>query len=485
MLYNLRPKVRMSTDKDKERYRIKILMDVIEFITIIVSIPLAYQITSFFLGFFNYTWQPNIQQFTFFSIFILISWIVLYQAISLARLPAVQRHLTIFFHFVRVNFLNLVVLLILKFIFNLQSIPYIFIFFFVPVSMLITFAIRVLAFSKLNIYRTNGHNLRHVMVFADYCSENIIDRFIHQKEWGYKVDYIVTQTASIKEKYKKDIRILPDFIDLKKVLDNQVIDEVIYSKSQVDREELKKIVRLCNEVGVIFRLQSCSSPVDQVYLQMKTLNNQKQLALADLPSNNIPIVIKAMADIYFALTAVILLAPLFLFIAVLIKLESRGPVFFRQERLGLRGRKFKLYKFRTMAENAEQLLESLKKENEMDGPAFKMKEDPRITRVGKILRKTGIDEFPQLFNVIAGEMSLIGPRPPLEDEVRQYKRWQLRRLSVKPGITCTWQVIPNRNDVKFEKWMQLDLNYIDNWSLSKDLKLMFKTIGTMFMASGR
>jgi exopolysaccharide biosynthesis polyprenyl glycosylphosphotransferase len=485
MLYNLRPKVKLSTDEKKIRYRIKLLMDVIEFLTIIVSIPLAYYITSLFLGFFNYTWQPDLQQFTFFSIFILISWIVLYQAISMARLPASQRHLTIFFHFVRVNFVNLIVLLILKFIFNLQSIPYIFVFFFVPISMIITFLIRVLAFSKLKIYRTNGHNLRRVLVFADYCSESIIDRFIYQKEWGYKVDYIVTQSSTIKEKYRNDIKILPGFVDIKEVLDNQIIDEVIYSKSQIDREELKKIVRLCNEVGVIFRLQSCTSPVDQVYLQMKTLNNQKQLALVDLPSNNIPLVIKGMADIYFSLTAVILLSPLFLLTALLIKLESRGPVFFKQERVGLRGRKFKLYKFRTMTENAEELLDTLKQENEMDGPAFKMKEDPRVTRLGKILRKTGLDEFPQLFNVIAGEMSLIGPRPPLEDEVRHYKRWHLRRLSVKPGITCTWQVIPNRNDVKFEKWMQLDLNYIDNWTLTKDVKLIFKTIGAMFMASGR
>ena len=127
----------------------------------------------------------------------------------------------------------------------------------------------------------------------------------------------------------------------------------------------------------------------------------------------------------------------------------------------------------------------MEKHNEADGPTFKIKNDPRITKVGRILRKTGLDELPQLFNVVIGEMSLIGPRPPLEKEVIQYERWQLRRLSVKPGITCTWQVLDNRNEISFEKWMKLDLQYIDNWSILKDIKLMFLTLNTFIRATGR
>lgn len=134
--------------------------------------------------------------------------------------------------------------------------------------------------------------------------------------------------------------------------------------------------------------------------------------------------------------------------------------------------------------NAEQVLETLRDKNEVDGPVFKIKKDPRITRIGSFLRKTGLDELPQLYNVFKGEMSLIGPRPPLPKEVEQYERWQLRRLSVRPGITCTWQVIPNRNDVNFEKWMKLDLQYIDNWNFGKDMLLFFKTIRTFFTAGG-
>jgi lipopolysaccharide/colanic/teichoic acid biosynthesis glycosyltransferase len=178
------------------------------------------------------------------------------------------------------------------------------------------------------------------------------------------------------------------------------------------------------------------------------------------------------------------LAPVFFFIGMIIKLDSRGPIFFKQERVGLRGRRFMLYKFRTMVNDAEKLLEKLHEKNEADGPVFKIKSDPRITRIGQFLRKTGLDELPQLYNVFIGEMSLIGPRPPLPSEVAKYERWQLRRLSVKPGITCTWQIVPNRNNVKFEKWMRLDLQYIDNWSLYKDASLFVRTILTFFHCSG-
>lgn len=471
--------------KSNNNVQLKIIIALIELSTILISLPLAYFIASHILSYFNYKWNFNLQQFLFFTILIIISWFAISRVTSIAILPKPKRYLTLFFQFVRVNFLNLIALLILKFVLILDAIPLIFIFLFVPVSMLITFFFRVLTFRKLNIYRTNVQNLRHVIVIADSCSSGIIDKLIEQKDWGFNIKSIITQSTSIKNKYEKYIKVHNNCLNIKSILDNKVIDEVIYSKREIDNKEINYLVRICSEVGVIFRLQSCVSPADPVYLQMQTVTGNKKITLVDTPSNRMPLIIKTMADVYFSITAVILLSPLFLLIALLIKLESKGPVFFKQERIGLRGRKFKLYKFRTMVADAEKLLERLKERNEMDGPTFKMKDDPRITKLGKFLRKTGLDEFPQLFNVISGEMSLIGPRPPLESEVKQYKRWQLRRLSVKPGITCTWQIIANRNDVKFEKWMLLDLSYIDNWTLKKDAMLLLKTIRSMFNASGR
>jgi len=180
----------------------------------------------------------------------------------------------------------------------------------------------------------------------------------------------------------------------------------------------------------------------------------------------------------------ICLSPFILLIGLLVFLTSKGPVIFQQERIGLRGRPFLMYKFRTMIVNADEIRDTLKSQNEMDGPVFKIKNDPRITKIGRFLRKTGLDELPQLFNVIKGEMSLIGPRPPLKEETVNYKNWQLRRLSIKPGLSCFWQVKPERNSIKFEKWMELDLAYIDNWSLRLDFLILLKTIKTVFQRSG-
>jgi lipopolysaccharide/colanic/teichoic acid biosynthesis glycosyltransferase len=178
------------------------------------------------------------------------------------------------------------------------------------------------------------------------------------------------------------------------------------------------------------------------------------------------------------------LSPVLLTIAIMIKMTSKGPIIFKQARVGLRGRQFSLFKFRTMIVDAEKLKKALEAENEMDGPVFKIKDDPRVTSIGKFLRKTGLDELPQLFNILRGEMSLIGPRPPLPSETLQYKRWQLRRLSVKPGLSCFWQIKPDRNNIKFEKWMELDLAYIDNWSLRLDFIILLKTIRTVFQRTG-
>jgi len=176
-------------------------------------------------------------------------------------------------------------------------------------------------------------------------------------------------------------------------------------------------------------------------------------------------------------------APAFAAIALAIKLESPGPVFFRQRRIGLNGREFWMWKFRSMCHDAEARRAELERHNEMDGPVFKMSQDPRVTRVGRLLRRTSLDEFPQFWNVLRGRMSVVGPRPPLPEEVRRYKRWQRRRLSVKPGLTCLWQV-RGRNQLDFAEWMALDLHYIDTWSLWGDLKIVLMTIPAILMGRG-
>lgn len=191
-------------------------------------------------------------------------------------------------------------------------------------------------------------------------------------------------------------------------------------------------------------------------------------------------VTKRLIDIVGSLCGIILLSPLFLIVAVLIKLEDpKGKVFFAQERNGRYPKTFKMYKFRSMVHNAEDLLKDLMDRNEQTGPVFKINDDPRITKVGKFIRKTSIDELPQLFNVLKGDMSLVGPRPPIPREVEQYNSYQMQRLAVKPGLTCIWQV-SGRNNIGFDEWVEMDIEYIKTRNLWLDIKLIFKTVGVLF-----
>lgn len=190
-------------------------------------------------------------------------------------------------------------------------------------------------------------------------------------------------------------------------------------------------------------------------------------------------VIKRLIDIVCSFLGVLVLSPLFIIIAIIIKMTSKGPVFFSQKRVGKNGKEFDMYKFRSMVVNAEELKEKLAAKNEMSGPMFKMKDDPRVTKVGKFIRKTSIDELPQLWNVLKGDMSLVGPRPSLPKEVAQFENWMYKRLEVKPGLTCYWQV-SGRNNIDFEDWMKLDIKYVDERSTWIDIKLIFKTVGVLF-----
>lgn len=414
----------------------------------------------------------------------LISWSLLLKITMLAKIPRTQRYLNIFFNFVRVGFIELIFLLLAKLIIGFDMISFKFIAFYSGMNLFFLFHFRILTYRIFKIFRSRGYDLHKVVMIANFLSDEFIEKIIEEKEWGFDLVKIISNSKLIAKKFGDQIPVVPESVDLKNILDTEVVDEVIYSKSEVNEEEIKRLIKMCNEVGVIFRMQSDLSPLRDLKIQLNTLNEEEQLSLTDSPANNLSLFIKYLSDLYFSFFMLLALMPVFIFIAILIKIDSKGPVFFLQERVGLRGRRFMIYKFRTMIVDAEKVLEKLKAQNEADGPAFKMKNDPRITRIGRILRKTGLDELPQLYNVFKGQMSLIGPRPPLPKEVEQYERWQLRRLSVKPGISCTWQIVPNRNDVKFDSWMKMDLQYIDNWSFKKDVKLFFETIKTFFTASG-
>lgn len=216
-----------------------------------------------------------------------------------------------------------------------------------------------------------------------------------------------------------------------------------------------------------------------MYESMDKVQGEEEYIKVD-DSNRIYLFLKRTIDIFGSTFGLIMLSPLFLIVAIAIKIEdSKGSVLFSQKRVGQYGKEFNMYKFRSMVSNAEELKAKLMEQNEMSGPMFKMKHDPRITKVGKFIRKTSIDELPQLINILKGEMSLVGPRPSLPKEVAKFEPWMLERLEVKPGLTCYWQVM-GRNDIDFEYWMKLDIKYVHDRNLWLDIKLILKTFFVLF-----
>jgi exopolysaccharide biosynthesis polyprenyl glycosylphosphotransferase len=348
------------------------------------------------------------------------------------------------------------------------------------------FFARIMEYKMFKIYRAKGFNYINIVLISDDSSLQFIENLISNKDWGYRIMAIFTESPKLKEKYEKAIILLPkEYLGvLNDLMEVDIIDEVLYTKSKVIPSEVRNVVRSCEELGVVFRLKYEDNKINLTNAVKTNIANEKFLNFINIPYNSTALAIKKIIDICGALFLIITLSPLLLIIGISVKLTSRGPIIFKQARVGLRGRQFNLYKFRTMVVNAEILKKDLETANEVDGPVFKIKDDPRVTKIGSFLRKSGLDELPQLINVLKGEMSLIGPRPPLLKETQQYKRWQLRRLSVKPGLSCFWQVKPDRNNIKFEKWMELDLAYIDNWSLRLDFIILLKTIKTVFQRTG-
>ncbi len=281
-----------------------------------------------------------------------------------------------------------------------------------------------------------------------------------------------------------EVSVLGGWDHLEKILREKPVSEV-YVAGNVRKHDcqMQSCIKVCEKLGVPFALPASgfrlerarpmdSHGVGDGYLHYLAVDGKPHL-----------MAIKRLFDIAASALALWLLLPLLLIVALVVKLTSRGPVFFKQVRVGLHGRSFHMLKFRSMAIDAEARKAALMARNEQSGPVFKMKNDPRITFVGRFIRRYSIDELPQLINVLRGDMSVVGPRPPVPSEVARYEAWQLRRLSVRPGLTCIWQV-SGRSQISFEQWMYLDLQYIDHWSLAQDFSLIFKTVPVVITGRG-
>jgi len=322
---------------------------------------------------------------------------------------------------------------------------------------------------RLVLFRLKKHgalDIRNVAVVGAGPSAGGLARKIEEHgDWGLKLVGIFERQ------------------EVRPLLERGGVDELIVVTDKEPLSEFRDIFLLCEEMGVTARVVLNFFPHSFARTELETFGGFPLLSFSTTPTNEALMLVRRIMDI--AIVSIFGI-PVLLIVglsAIAIKLTSPGPIFFKQQRCGLNGRLFTMYKLRSMVDNAEQNRAELEALNEMDGPVFKLSRDPRRTPVGKLLRKFSIDEFPQLYNVLRGDMSLVGPRPPLPQEVARYERWQRRRLSMKPGITCLWQV-SGRNEVSFQDWMKLDLTYIDNWSLLLDLKILLKTVPVVLLGRG-
>jgi len=344
---------------------------------------------------------------------------------------------------------------------------------------------RLALFGLLRMARRLGRNTRNVLIVGSGPRAVSVKRRIEQNpHWGLRVvGYVDDADTPISPEI--DARSMRKMVEMRRILRDEVIDEVIIAAPRSMFVQMSGLVSACGEAGIPFTLLS---DVFGDYLPPPAVTRFGSLAalrFAPVHHSQTRIAVKRALDILGAAIGLTISAPIIGAAALAVRLSSPGPAFFRQTRIGLYGRRFTLYKLRTMVADAEQQKDALAHLNEMSGPVFKIRKDPRVTPLGSWLRRFSIDELPQLWNVLRGHMSLVGPRPPLPHEVGQYETFERRRLSMRPGLTCLWQ-IGGRNRVRdFDEWVRMDLEYIDAWSLTLDLRILAQTIPVVIRAEGQ
>jgi exopolysaccharide biosynthesis polyprenyl glycosylphosphotransferase len=335
--------------------------------------------------------------------------------------------------------------------------------------------------------RFKGLNYRTILIVGTGRRAIDVARVIQgHKYWGYKIVGFIEDGHRLPNGWAR-YRIYGSVPDLRRLLEHgefpEPLDEIVFAVTRKKLDEMKQMFIMCEELGIRARVAMNFFTNRVARIELEELEGIPFLTFTTTPSNETQLAFKRALDVAISAALLVLSTPLIVIAAIAIKMSSGGSVIFKQERIGLNGRTFTLYKFRTMLEDAHARRDEVNHLNEMTGPVFKSKTDPRVTAIGRFLRKFSLDELPQLWNVLKGDMSLVGPRPPIPEEVRSYHRWHRRRLSMKPGLTCLWQ-ISGRNNIDFDRWMQLDLQYIDNWSPGLDMKILLRTIPAVLSGRG-
>ncbi len=326
--------------------------------------------------------------------------------------------------------------------------------------------------------------VKHIMlVGTDRSAHDLETTIIDRQDGSFVLVGCLAAQGHSEDEHTMRTPLLGSVENFDAIVDEHIVDCVVYAGDYEDMETVRSVARRCHVRGIDF-VFGADPPGDSFNdIRVEHIGCRALFLCRAVEHYPVQLFVKRCFDIAVSAIFIIACIPVWILVPVLVKLTSAGPVFFVQERVGKNGRLFNIYKFRSMVVGADKMQEKLSHLNEMDGPVFKIKNDPRFTPIGAFLRKTSIDELPQFFNVFRGDMSLVGPRPPLMKEVRQYRPWQKKRLSVTPGITCLWQ-ITGRNHIRFDEWMHLDIEYIENWSLLLDLKILIRTFHAVILRKG-
>jgi exopolysaccharide biosynthesis polyprenyl glycosylphosphotransferase len=334
------------------------------------------------------------------------------------------------------------------------------------------------------LLRERGLNYRTIVVVGTSASAvGIVQSIQAHRWWGYRVLGFVDGGEEDALRDPRAQPILGTLADLDALRSRVIVDEVVFALPARSLAHFENCVIALQEQGTLVRFALDLFPHARARVLTQEIDGVPLVSMAMSPSGPLEMALKRGVDIALSLALLALAWPVLLVVALGIRITGRGGVFFQQRRCGLNGRQFTLYKFRTMVEGAHERMTEVAHLNEVDGPVFKVRRDPRVTRFGRFLRRFSLDELPQLWNVLRGDMSLVGPRPPIPEEVARYERWQLRRLAMKPGLTGLWQ-ISGRSGLDFERWMALDLQYIDTWSPWLDLKILLKTVPVVISGRG-
>jgi exopolysaccharide biosynthesis polyprenyl glycosylphosphotransferase len=332
--------------------------------------------------------------------------------------------------------------------------------------------------------RRQGIGTRRVlMVGAGEVGRTVIRAMVANPESGFEIVGFLDDNPIKGETDIGRFKALGSTENLADILENEVVDEVVITLPWQYHRKIVSLMAQCERENVRARIVPDLFQMTLNRMHIEEVAGVPMIGIREIGISGLNQLIKRSIDVVFSAIALIIGAPLIALIALMIKMESPGPVLFRQERVGKNGHRFELYKFRSMVEGAEDQQAALQKFNEAEGPLFKIKQDPRVTRLGKSLRRLSLDELPQFYNVLQGDMSLIGPRPPLPAEVEQYQEWHKRRLEVSPGITGLWQV-SGRSELTFDEMALLDIYYIENWSLGLDTKILWQTVPRVLFGSG-